>query len=145
MIRLSPCDNHDSGACILKDNELFFAVNEERLSRKKLQDGFPRLSIEECLPQTGIGPSEIDAVVFASRMTPTAAFRLLCSWYDSLRHSSSSFSYLLNAYIIHQVIFRFLKFAEFIDSFFSSKIIVSSLARFGIHAPVHGEDKIGKK
>ena len=137
MILLSLCDNHDSGACILKDGELLFAVNEERLSRKKLQGGFPRLSIKECPRRTGIGPSAIDAVVFASRMTPTSVFRLLCSWHDSLRHSSSSFSYLLNAYIIYQVLFRFLKFPEFIDSFFSSKIIASRLARFGIYAPVH--------
>ncbi|MFA5168804.1 MAG: carbamoyltransferase C-terminal domain-containing protein [Candidatus Omnitrophota bacterium] len=137
MILLSLCDNHDSGACILKDGELLFAVNEERLSRKKLQGGFPRLSIEECLRQTGSEPSAIDAVVFASRMTPTAALRLLFSWHDSLRHKSSSFSYFLNIYIIYQVIFHFLKFPEFIDGFFSGKIIASRMERFGIHAPVY--------
>ena len=137
MILLSLCDNHDSGACILKDGEILFAVNEERLSRKKLQGGFPYLSVKACLQQTGIEPSAIDAIVFASRMTPTSVLRILSSWHDSLRHKSSSFSYFLNAYIIYQVILRFLKFPEWFDSFFAGRIIASRLARYGIRAPVH--------
>ncbi len=136
MILLSLCDNHDSGACILKDGELLFAVNEERLSRKKLQGGFPHLSIVECMRQTGIKPSAIDAVIFVSRMTPTSVLRILSSWHDSMRRKSSSFSYLLNAYIIYQAASHFLKFPEFVDGFFSSRIIASRMARFGIHAPV---------
>lgn len=137
MILLGLCDNHDSGACVLKDGGLLFAVNEERLSRKKLQGGFPRLSIEACLKETGIRPSEVDQVVLASRMTPTSGLRLLTSWHDSMRHKSSSFSYFLNAYILYQVIFRFLKFPEGIDSLVSSRVIASRMARFGIRAPVH--------
>lgn len=137
MILLGLCDNHDSGACILKDGELLFAVNEERLSRKKLQGGFPSLSIGECLKQSGIKPSAIDAVVFASRATPTAALRLLDSWHDSIRQKSSSFSYFLNAYIIYEAISHFLKFPEWIDELLSRKIIASRLARLGIRVPLH--------
>ncbi|MBU9888933.1 MAG: carbamoyltransferase [Candidatus Omnitrophica bacterium] len=137
MITLGVCDNHDSGACILKDGELVFAVNEERLSRQKLQGGFPRMAVEECLRRTGTRPSEIDTVVFASRMTPTAALRLLSFWHDVLRRKSSSFSYLLNIYIIYQVIAHFFKFPESAEGFLSEKILASAMARFGIRAPVH--------
>ena len=59
MILLSLCDNHDSGACILKDGELLFAVNEERLSRKKLQGGFPWLSVKACLKEAGVRILEV--------------------------------------------------------------------------------------
>ncbi len=137
MIILGVCDNHDSGVCIYRDAELLFAVNEERLSRKKLQGGFPYLSIQECLRFTGINPSDVDVVVLASRMTPTAVLRLFSSWHDSLRHSRSSFSYFLNIYIIYQVIAHYLKFPEFLDEFFSRQIVGYRLARLGIRAPVH--------
>ena len=38
-------DNHDSGACLIKDGKLVAAINEERLRRQKLAGGFPYLSI----------------------------------------------------------------------------------------------------
>ena len=39
-------DGHDSGAALLQDGLLQFAVNEERLSRRKLEVVFPVRSIE---------------------------------------------------------------------------------------------------
>lgn len=136
MILLGLCDNHDSGACIFKDGELVFAVNEERLSRKKLQGGFPWLSIVACLEGTGIKPSEIDRVVLASLMTPTAGLRFFDGWHDTLRQRSSSFSYGLNAYILYQTVYHRLKFLERSDSFFSKRIIASRIAKIGIRAPI---------
>ena len=42
-------DGHDSGAVLLQDGRLQFAVNEERLTRRKLEIRFPTRSIEACL------------------------------------------------------------------------------------------------
>jgi len=55
-------DGHDSGAALLQGGRLRFAVNEERLSRRKLEIAFPTRSIEASLAHTGLRPEEIDVV-----------------------------------------------------------------------------------
>ncbi len=52
--------NHaDSSACIIADNKLLSAVEEERFNRIKHWAGFPKNSIEYCLNENGIKFSEI--------------------------------------------------------------------------------------
>jgi len=58
------CYYHDSAACILKDSEIVAAVEEERFSRNKFDDNFPRSAIEYCIKEAGISPKEIDCVAF---------------------------------------------------------------------------------
>ncbi|MBL1275506.1 MAG: hypothetical protein COB30_005420 [Ectothiorhodospiraceae bacterium] len=54
----------ESGAALFVNNELKYAVNEERLSRIKLDCSYPRLSIDWCLNEAGIEPKNIDLVCF---------------------------------------------------------------------------------
>ena len=53
------CYYHDSAAAILKDGIVIAAVEEERFSRKKFDDGFPELAINWCLKEAKILPEEI--------------------------------------------------------------------------------------
>lgn len=53
---------HDSSACIVKDGELVVAIEEERLSRDKHTQAFPKLAIERCLKVAGISHKEIDHI-----------------------------------------------------------------------------------
>ncbi len=70
---LGICDGHDSGAALVDSSgEVVFAVSEERLSRKKRQQGFPYRSVEACL---GTGAT-IRAVGVAER-AGRLPFRLL--------------------------------------------------------------------
>ena len=62
-------DGHDSGAALLQEGRLRFAVNEERLSRRKLEVSFPTRSIEACLTYAGLRPEHVD-VVAASTSDP---------------------------------------------------------------------------
>jgi len=48
------CYYHDSSAAILKDGKVIAAVEEERFSRKKFDDDFPKQAINWCLKQSGI-------------------------------------------------------------------------------------------
>ncbi len=59
-------DGHDAGAAIVRGTQVVAAVNEERLSRRKLDVGFPRLSIESCIRQAGIVPSEIREIAVST-------------------------------------------------------------------------------
>ena len=58
------CYYHDSAAAILKDGEVIAAVEEERFSRKKNDDGFPKHAINYCLNDSGISASDLNCVVF---------------------------------------------------------------------------------
>ena len=58
------CYYHDSAACVLKNDKVIAAVEEERFSRKKFDDGFPKLAIEYCLKEAAIVPKDIDCVAF---------------------------------------------------------------------------------
>lgn len=55
---------HDSSAAILVDDVLVFAVEEERLTRKKHDGQFPVKSIQACLDHVGIKISDIDHITF---------------------------------------------------------------------------------
>jgi carbamoyltransferase len=58
------CYYHDSAASLLKDGKVLAAVEEERFSRKKFDDGFPKMAIDWCLKEAGISPKNIDTVAF---------------------------------------------------------------------------------
>ncbi len=58
------CFGHDSAAALIIDGEVVFAVEEERLNRKKHFGGIPVQSIKACLDFSGLKLSEIDHVTF---------------------------------------------------------------------------------
>ena len=58
---------HDSAAALVIDGVPVCAVQEERLSRRKNDAGFPLAAIEWCLDHAGLEPADLDAVVFYER------------------------------------------------------------------------------
>ena len=58
------CFYHDSATVLLKDGQIVFASQEERFSRKKHDESFPKLAIEEALKHAGITAQDLDAVAF---------------------------------------------------------------------------------
>ena len=53
------CNHADSSACIIKNGELLFAIEEERINRTKHWAGLPVLSIEEALKYTNLDINQI--------------------------------------------------------------------------------------
>ena len=58
------CYYHNSAAALLKDGHVIAAVEEERFSRKKFDDGYPKMAIDWCLNECAISPEQIDSVAF---------------------------------------------------------------------------------
>ena len=73
------CYYHDSAAALLKDGHVIAAVEEERFSRKKFDDDFPKMAIEWCLKEAKITPSEIHSVAFYDK--PVLKFERLLDNY----------------------------------------------------------------
>ncbi|MBF0180729.1 MAG: hypothetical protein HQM03_11970 [Magnetococcales bacterium] len=73
-------DGHDSGAVLLRDGRIVCAINEERLTRRKLEVAFPQRAIAACLEQGGIGADEVQLVACATFDIAKTLTRL---WPDS--------------------------------------------------------------
>ena len=55
---------HDSAACLVRDGEIIAAAQEERFTRKKHDDSFPKGAIDFCLRHGKIDIDNIDLMVF---------------------------------------------------------------------------------
>ncbi len=66
----------DSGIAYHDGNKLIMAVNEERFTRKKVQGGFPKKSLDYFLREYKKEISEIDKIIFAGILTPTLITRI---------------------------------------------------------------------
>ena len=73
------CYYHDSAAALLKDGHVLAAVEEERFSRKKFDDGFPKMAIDWCMKEANISPSDLDSVAFYDK--PVLKFERLLDNY----------------------------------------------------------------
>ncbi|MFA6410517.1 MAG: carbamoyltransferase C-terminal domain-containing protein [Candidatus Buchananbacteria bacterium] len=56
---------HDTGAAIIKDGKILAVVNEERLSRIKMDGNTPYRSIKEVMSLAGVTKKEIDVLAFS--------------------------------------------------------------------------------
>jgi len=114
---LSICDNHDSGAALVKNNKIISAISEERLNRIKLTRLFPFKSISKLLEKNKKIIEEIDLFVIGSKMTPITLLRIFNKKYANIK-KISQFTYFLNLYIIYQVFIKTF-FLTNLESFFS--------------------------
>ena len=55
---------HDSAACLVQDGRIVAAAQEERFTRKKHDESFPKLAMDYCLRAGRVGRNELDFVVF---------------------------------------------------------------------------------
>ena len=58
------CFYHDSAAALIRENEIVFAAQEERYTRKKHDESFPKNAIDHALKFAGITPQDLSAIVF---------------------------------------------------------------------------------
>jgi carbamoyltransferase len=70
-------DGHDAGAALIEGERVLFAVNEERLTRRKLEVGFPELSITACLRSADLAPADIPMVAASTTDPAKTLTRLL--------------------------------------------------------------------
>ncbi|HHT9119419.1 MAG TPA: carbamoyltransferase family protein [Candidatus Hypogeohydataceae bacterium YC41] len=81
---------HDSAAALIKDGNVVAAVEEERLSRIKHDNGFPEKAAEYCLAKEGISINDVEHVVFYEK--PFLKFeRLLMSSFGTFPSSCRLF------------------------------------------------------
>ena len=70
---------HDSAAALVIDGEITAAAQEERFTRIKHDFNFPLNAVNFCLDKAGIGPAELDAVIFYEK--PFSKFERILETY----------------------------------------------------------------
>ncbi len=81
---------HDSAAALIVDGEVVAAAQEERFTRRKHDDRFPKQAVEYCLKTAGLEVSELSYVVFYDK--PLLKFdRLLETYLDIAPRGFRSF------------------------------------------------------
>jgi carbamoyltransferase len=70
---------HDSAACLVRDGEIVAAAQEERFTRRKHDQGFPRHAIAYCLREGGVRVDDLDYVGFYDK--PFVKFERLMQTY----------------------------------------------------------------
>jgi len=73
------CYYHDSAAALLKDGNVITAIEEERFSRRKFDDSYPKMAIDWCLTEAGITPKQVDGIAFYDK--PIVKFERLLDNY----------------------------------------------------------------
>ncbi len=72
-------DGHDSGAALIKGDKVLAAINEERLTRRKLEIKFPARSIQACLAMAGITAADVSTVAVSTADFAKTLARILPS------------------------------------------------------------------
>ncbi len=92
MIVLGVNDGHNASAAIVQDGRLVAALQEERLTRKKNQPGFPRRAVETILKMKGMTPSDVDYIAmggyetaFPGEEANLRAYAASSSWSENVK------------------------------------------------------------
>ena len=119
---------HDSAAAIIEDGKIVSAAQEERLTRKKHDSGYPFHAIEFVLKYSNINLSEVDAIVFFEK--PFLKFERLLETYVAmspkgfLQFSKAMPAWLREKLFQKKMLFNLLKQHD--KSFINSKKIFFS-------------------
>lgn len=76
MIILGINEDHNATATLLVDGEVVYAASEERITRIKNDVGYPYLTIEKALKETGIKPRDIDLVAISAKHQDPIALKV---------------------------------------------------------------------
>lgn len=73
------CFYHDSAAALLKNGKIIAAAQEERFTRKKHDDNFPKEAVKYCLEYAGIKVEDLNSIAYYEK--PFVKFERLLSTY----------------------------------------------------------------
>ncbi|MBN2020977.1 MAG: hypothetical protein JW749_12230 [Sedimentisphaerales bacterium] len=98
MLVLGIWDGHDSGIALLKDNDVLFSINEERLTKRKLEVSFPEKSVEYTLNYLGLKKDDIKVIAVSTSEFAKTLWRMfpfLKENYYLIRRKKKDYSSLI--------------------------------------------------
>ena len=129
------CFYHDSAACLIKNGEIIAASQEERFTRIKHDQSFPKNSIKYCLKEASISENQIANVVFYEK--PLLKFERLLETY--LAYAPKGFKSFLKSMPlwIKDKLFQKSILKKELKNLFGNKIDWSKIILFSEHHLSH--------
>ncbi len=108
---------HDSAACLTSGNQIVAAAAEERFSRRKGDESFPKQAITFVLNKENLSLSDLDAICFYDK--PLLTFdRLLQTYFSFAPHGFNSFRHAMPVWLKQKL--------------FTKEIIAKELKKIGL-------------
>ena len=77
-------DGHNSSATLMVNGNVIYSIQEERLTRRKNECGYPKLAIDEVLHLSNIKPAELSEIAVASEyMHSKSHLENVSTWYKA--------------------------------------------------------------
>jgi carbamoyltransferase len=130
-------DGHDAGAVLVENGEMRVAINEERLTRRKLEAKFPHLALQACLKHARIQPEDIDTIAYCTIDVSKTVRRL----FPSIQESYYKVRRRKAPYRSPRTVERVLRYwvqekpGNLLTSWLSRRCIEDELARLGFSHP----------
>jgi carbamoyltransferase len=124
-------DGHNSSACVIAQYVAASAVSEERLSRRKMQRGFPFNSISSVLKIARISPADIDMVAVAGR-SGRGIIRIFNDSYSSLEPGAGPLELPARIHRHYENLSAKVPFLRSIDALASSASVLKRLKASGL-------------
>jgi len=126
-------DGHDSGAALIEEDKILFAINEERLTRRKLEVAFPLHSINACLKYTNTLVQDISEIAISTSDVAKTITRIMPSlkeeYYLIRRRKKKPKK---SSFLKKKIKYKLTEYPSFsITKCISKKIIQSKLKKFG--------------
>lgn len=135
MIILGLWDGHDASACVIADGELVSAVAEERLTRLKMQRGFPWAAATLAMELAGVNPGQVDLVAVAGRYG-RSPLRLLSRAYSRMGPGAGPMELSQRLYRHYENGVAWVPVLRGAEAAVSTVALRSALAKLGIPKPV---------
>ena len=127
---------HDSGAALIKNDDIIAAAQEERFTRKKHDPGFPEHAINYCLEEAGISLNDVDYIAFYDK--PFIKFeRLLETYLSEAPFGLRSFVMAIPVWLKEKLFLKETLARSFIEICDLSKEEISAKLMFGEHHQSH--------
>ncbi len=126
---------HDSAACLLKDGHILSAVQEERFTRKKHDNSFPKNSVLYCLNHAEITLDDLDYIIFYEK--PFLKFeRLLETYFAFAPKGIMSFLTAMPIWI-KEKLFQKIQLIKELNSLYQNKVNLEKKILFSEHHLSH--------
>ncbi len=127
---------HDSGAALIKNDDIIAAAQEERFTRKKHDPGFPEHAINYCLEEAGISMKDVDYIAFYDK--PFIKFeRLLETYLSEAPFGLRTFVMAIPVWLKEKLFLKETLARNFIEICDLSKDEISAKMMFGEHHQSH--------
>src|SRR4051794_17157606 len=81
-------ESHNGSVVVMNQGRIVFALQDERVNRRKNASGFPHDALAFTLEHLGLGPADVEAVCLSNLISPAITRESHLAFYDATAERS---------------------------------------------------------